>query len=271
MDRRSWRAALIAASVGCRGAWPWWDLLPEGIQQQVREGQLSAHLAMKFLVPVARVSLDDCQRMAAGVRSASLQYAASRATVCRLARRLAPDPPASSRPTRVVFQNPAARRTADSPRRGPPALQRDLDMATAILNRARRRLAGAGAAEMDRPQRQAVRGQIEHLRQQLNRLAERIPEEEEPDVEPIPTDHHSGTEPAGSEQAPDRAGAGPLPSLGPPRFCVRIPPRRRNSTAPRKPNPTGSRSWSCSPVARGIWCESMKSSSPAEPSSLTRP
>ena len=59
------------------------DLLPEAIQQQVREGKLSAHVAMKFLVPVARVSLDDCERMAAAVRSASLQYAASRATVCR--------------------------------------------------------------------------------------------------------------------------------------------------------------------------------------------
>ena len=41
------------------------ELLPEAIQQQVREGQISAHVAMKFLVPVARVSLEDCQRMAA--------------------------------------------------------------------------------------------------------------------------------------------------------------------------------------------------------------
>ena len=61
------------------------DLLPEGIQQQVREGQLSAHVAMKFLVPVARVSLDDCQRMAAvfaqhhgNTRQAGQLYAAWR-------------------------------------------------------------------------------------------------------------------------------------------------------------------------------------------------
>jgi len=40
------------------------DLLPEAIQQQVREGKISAHVAMKFLVPVARVSLEDCERMA---------------------------------------------------------------------------------------------------------------------------------------------------------------------------------------------------------------
>jgi hypothetical protein len=41
------------------------ELLPEAIQQQVREGKIAAHLAMKFLVPVARIGLDDCQRMAA--------------------------------------------------------------------------------------------------------------------------------------------------------------------------------------------------------------
>ena len=199
------------------------DLLPEGIQQQVREGQLSAHLAMKFLVPVARVSLDDCQRMAAvfaqhhcNTRQAGQLYAAWRDASPLTRQRLLDQP-------ELFFktQPPAEPQT---PPAGAAALQRDLDMATAILNRARRRLAGAGAAEMDRPQRQAVRGQIEHLRQQLNRLAERIPEEEEPDVEPIPTDHHSGTEHPRSEQAPDRAGAGPLPSLGPQGSAFEFPP-----------------------------------------------
>src|SRR5271165_7084733 len=41
------------------------NLLPEGIQQQVREGRIPAQVAMKFLIPVARQSLEDCQRMAA--------------------------------------------------------------------------------------------------------------------------------------------------------------------------------------------------------------
>src|SRR6202044_2084303 len=39
------------------------ELLPESIQQQVREGKLGAQLAMKYLVPAARVSLEDCMRM----------------------------------------------------------------------------------------------------------------------------------------------------------------------------------------------------------------
>ena len=41
------------------------ELLPEMIQRQVREGSLSAQIAMKYLVPVARVSADDCERLAA--------------------------------------------------------------------------------------------------------------------------------------------------------------------------------------------------------------
>jgi len=41
------------------------ELLPETIQQQVREGKIGAHVAMKFLVPAARINLEDCERMAA--------------------------------------------------------------------------------------------------------------------------------------------------------------------------------------------------------------
>ena len=41
------------------------EVLPEAIQQQVRDGKILAQVAMKFLVPVARQSLEDCQRMAA--------------------------------------------------------------------------------------------------------------------------------------------------------------------------------------------------------------
>src|ERR1700758_1874208 len=41
------------------------ELLPEAVQQQVREGKIAAQLAMKYLVPVARVKVDHCERMAA--------------------------------------------------------------------------------------------------------------------------------------------------------------------------------------------------------------
>ena len=41
------------------------EVLLEAIQQQVREGKILAQVAMKLLAPVARRSLEDCQRMAA--------------------------------------------------------------------------------------------------------------------------------------------------------------------------------------------------------------
>src|ERR1043165_1614510 len=41
------------------------ELLPEAIQQQVREGKIGAQVAMKFLVPAARINLEVCEGMAA--------------------------------------------------------------------------------------------------------------------------------------------------------------------------------------------------------------
>jgi hypothetical protein len=80
-----WCAGLTAAAVGCQRRLALVELLPEAIRQQVREGQIAAHVAMKFLVPVARVSLEDCQRVAAAVRELEMVAA----IVNRASRRLA--------------------------------------------------------------------------------------------------------------------------------------------------------------------------------------
>ena len=40
------------------------ELLPDAVQRHVREGSVTAQIAMKYLVPVARVSAEDCERMA---------------------------------------------------------------------------------------------------------------------------------------------------------------------------------------------------------------
>jgi len=104
------------------------DLLPEGIQQQVREGQLSAHVAMKFLVPVARLSLGDCQRLAAvfvqhhcNSRQAGQLYAAWR-DGSPLTRQRLLDQPELFFKTQPPAEPPAS--TSESAR-----LRRDLEMA----------------------------------------------------------------------------------------------------------------------------------------------
>ena len=84
------------------------EVLPEAIQQQVREGKILAQVALKFLVPVARQSLEDCRRMAAIFAKHHCDTPGSRPTVWCLAPRFARDPQTDSGCSRAVFQSAAA-------------------------------------------------------------------------------------------------------------------------------------------------------------------
>ena len=186
------------------------ELLPEGIQQQVREGKIAAHVAMKYLAPVARVSVDDCERMAAvlathhcDTRQAGQLYGAWRDGSALTRKRIFDEPELFFKAQRQVEPKAPA---------GPAVeLLRDLEMAVAIVSRASRRLGGA-IPEMDGIQLEAARGKIDRIQTQLNRMAGRIEQEQEPHVEPSPTHHDSGTERPGNDQAPNRADLGNLPS-----------------------------------------------------------
>jgi ParB/RepB/Spo0J family partition protein len=181
------------------------ELLPEAIQQQVREGKLAAQVAMKYLVPVARVSADDCTRMAAAfvahrcdTRQAGQLYTAWRKGTRAIRERILAEPELFLKTQRPV---PAATPTALA------QVERDLDMVTAILRRIGRRLAEA-LPEMTGPQQEQAQDQMETARRELNRMAERIGKEQEPKhAEPGTTNHDPGTERKGSEQARDRPGA----------------------------------------------------------------
>ena len=185
------------------------ELLPEAIQQQVREGKISAQVAMKFLVPVARQSLEDCQRMAAifaqhhcETREAGQLYAAWRKGSPAIRKRILDDPELFFKTQRQAQEKAPAGTAAE--------LLRDLEMVVAIVNRAQRRLAGAAATELDHQQSSAVRHQIEHIQKQLRCIDEEILSEKKPHVEPSATHHDSGTEHKEGEQARDRASAGDL-------------------------------------------------------------
>src|SRR5271154_4467385 len=103
------------------------ELLPEGIQQQVREGKLAAQVAMKYLVPVARVSAGDCTRMAEAfvahrcdTRQAGQLYTAWRTGTRAVRERILAEPELFLKTQR---QAPAARPAAVE------QVERDLDMA----------------------------------------------------------------------------------------------------------------------------------------------
>jgi ParB family chromosome partitioning protein len=189
------------------------ELLPESIQQQVLQGKIAAQVAMKFLVPVARQSVEDCQRMATifseqhcDTREAGQLYAAWRRGSAAIRKRILDDPALFFK-TQRQEKIPA----------GPAAeLIRDLEMVTAIVNRAHRRLAGAEAVELNHQQRAAARQQIDRIEKQLQRIDEKLLPEQAPHVEPSTTHHDSGTAHPGSSETGDRAGDGDIPCGGAP-------------------------------------------------------
>jgi ParB family transcriptional regulator, chromosome partitioning protein len=180
------------------------ELLPEAIQQQVREGRLAAQVAMKYLVPVARVSADDCTRMAAAfvaqhcnTRQAGQLYTAWRKGTRAVRERILAEPELFLKTQR---QPPPERPAAVE------EVERDLDMVIAILRRTGKRLAEA-LPEMTGPQQKQAQGQMENARRELARMTDRIGREEPKHAEPGTTNRDPGTEREGSKQTRDRTGA----------------------------------------------------------------
>jgi ParB family chromosome partitioning protein len=187
------------------------ELLPESVQQQVREGKISSHIATKFLAPVARISLDDCQRLAEAfgrhrfnTRQASQLYGAWRDGSPVIRQRLLEQPELFLKARRQAEPQVAATAAVE--------LLRDLDKVLAIANRANRRV-GQAALEMNRRQCEQVRRQIDSALDELSQLASAIPREEEY-VEQRSTDGDSGTRGSGSKPPRDRPGHGNLTSIG---------------------------------------------------------
>ena len=123
------------------------ELLPESVQQQVRSGAIAAHVAMKFLVPVARSRADHCRRMAEGFarhrlrsREAGQLYAAWRAATAAVRERLLDEP--------QLFLKTQRQHASDPPSPAMVELGRDLEVVVSIARRANRRLSGA-TVELD--------------------------------------------------------------------------------------------------------------------------
>jgi ParB/RepB/Spo0J family partition protein len=181
------------------------EWLPEAIQQQVREGKIAAQVALKYLVPVARVDAEHCERMAAAfvehrcdTRQAGQLYTAWRKGTRVARERILAEP--------ELFLKTQRQASAAKPA-AVDEVTRDLEMAIAILHRASRRLTEA-MAEMNVPQQEQTERRIESARRELARMAERIGREQEAKhAEPGAENLDSGTEREGSEPTRDRARA----------------------------------------------------------------
>ena len=203
------------------------ELLPEPIQQQVREGKLAAQIAMKYLVPVARVKIEDSERLAAAfvanhcdTRQAGQLHAAWRDGSRVVRERILAEP--------ELFLKTQRQPPVTTP--AVAALQRELEMAVAILHRAARQLAEV-LPQMNCRQQEQARSQLESARRELSRMTERIDKEQNTShVEPGTTNRDSGTERAGREQTRDRAGDETLAPVGAQSAAFELCPGSGNPT-----------------------------------------
>jgi ParB/RepB/Spo0J family partition protein len=184
------------------------EQLPESVQQRVRAGEISAHVAMKYLAAVARANRNDCLRMAAvfskhrfSSRQAGELYAAWRDATPTIRQRILDSPELFLKAQQQVAAQPSS--VAEE-------LLRDLAMVLSISNRAGRRLARA-APLMSNADLENAQRKIECAVRDLTRLAERIEKEHE-HVEPKPTRHDSGASRSGSLQTGDCPSAEGIPS-----------------------------------------------------------
>ena len=122
------------------------DLLPEAIQQQVRDGKIAAQVAMKHLVPVARVdaatSTEDCLRLAnifieqhCDTRAAQQLYTAWRKGTRIVRERILAEPELFLKTKRQT--GPTATPAAEQ------VVRDHLEMALAILRRVNKQLTEA--------------------------------------------------------------------------------------------------------------------------------
>jgi ParB/RepB/Spo0J family partition protein len=176
------------------------DTLPEAVQQQVREGRIAAQIAMRYLAPVARISLEHCQQMAQVFtqqhwtkRRAALLYKAWRDATTKQTRE------------RILAEPELFLKTQQQQREPTQAtLESGLNQIAAIA----RRMLDSG--EQTTQNTAVIQNKIQHATRLLRQLAERIEAEDIQDVEPSATHNDPGTARQGHEQTPDCEAAEPI-------------------------------------------------------------
>lgn len=191
------------------------ELLPDSVQQQIRLGKITPHVAMKFLVPVARANVEHCQRMAAAIashkfssREAGELYAAWRDTSQQMRHRILEEPALFLKARRAIHKQESEAESTVA------ALLKDLEMLPAIAGRAGRRWRQT-AAVIDDTDIDRARHCVANALDELQRLARRIEQEKKPYVEQEPTHDDSRAAQPGDEDPADCQSARDLASCGP--------------------------------------------------------
>ena len=187
--------------------------LPDSVQQQVRRGEIGAHAAMKYLVPMARAKREDCERLAEAIawhkfttQEVGDLYAAWRTGLPPIRQRVLEDPKLFLRARRELEEaEPVAVRAAEE-------LLRNLDVAGAIARRALRQWCEATDA-MNLDERENVWLCLHQVLSDFTRLTDQI-EKDNGYVESDAADSDPGASPQRGGDAPDCTGAADLPECG---------------------------------------------------------
>ena len=174
--------------------------LPESVQQKVRDGNVGAQSAMKYLVPMARVKRRDCERMAEAIarnrfstREAEMLYAAWRKGPVPVRERVLAEPNLFLRAREEIEQEEPA-----------PAeeLKCELDIIGAVARRALRRWKETSGSPDD-TQRAQVLLCIEQTMADLTRLSDQI-EKENRNARSKPENDNTGASPQRGKSSSDR-------------------------------------------------------------------
>lgn len=186
------------------------ELLPDSVQQKIRDGEITPHVAMKFLVPVARANIEHCERMAVAFarhrfssREAGELYAAWRDTSPDMRNRILQEAALFLKARREINK-----RKPDTEATG---MLRDLEMISAIANRAGRRWRQT-AALIDEADIDRARHYVNHALDELKRLARRIEQEKKCHAEQESANDHPRVAWPGDENPSDCQGAADFPA-----------------------------------------------------------
>jgi ParB/RepB/Spo0J family partition protein len=191
------------------------ELLPDSVQQQIRLGKIPPHVAMKYLVPVARANVEHCERMATAIashkfssRQAGELYAAWRDTSPQMRNRILEEPALFLKARRAIHKQES------EPQSPVTALLRDLEMLPAIAKRVGRRWRQE-AVLMDGTDIDRARHCIANALDELERLSRRIEQEKKQYVEQESTHDDSRAAQPGDENPADCQSTGILPASCP--------------------------------------------------------
>lgn len=152
--------------------------LPESVQRHVRAGSISAHAAMKYLVPLARANRADSEQLAEAV--APLRLTTRQMAIVHAAW-LAANPETRALllkdPALVVRAHEEARRAKTQPATAAEQMVSDLGALSGIAARVHQRVRRGELRGWLEPEREEIRHTFSQVRRDLERLIHRLGKE----------------------------------------------------------------------------------------------